>query len=97
MSEKIDVHALAAMPGFGQAADFIRAKFDPLWGTGKSGSDIKRKYRVCVSVSGYAYITVEAKDEDEAEEIAIELAEDNGEIDIDYEVDSVREMNLDET
>ena len=91
--------------GFG---DYVRKHIDTEWGTNKSREQNKtKKYRVSlsanVSATAYCIKYVDAKDEQEAEEIAQEdLCSFDWDIDTiddvdDIEVDDVEEMSEDES
>ena len=90
--------------GFG---DYVRKHIDPDWGNKKSREQNKtKKYKVSlsaiVSASAYCIKYVDAKDEQEAEEIAQEdLCSFDWEIDTiddvdDIEIDDVEEVGEDE-
>ena len=72
----IDVHALAAMKGFGVAGEEIRKNHDPHWGLGEKGAD-KKTYMVDVFIEGDDTIEVEAYSESEAKALALEAAGDD--------------------
>lgn len=71
-SSEVDVHELAAMPGFGKAGEVIREKVAPHWG--KAGESGLIKFEVAIEVErtiqDTEYFTIHAKTEQEAIEKA---------------------------
>lgn len=82
----LDLHALAAMPGAGQAAHIIRQRVDPLWGRGLDGEiefEVEVEYEV--KETNYDTFKVQASDDTAAQKMA-ELLFDKRHVGDDVEV-----------